>query len=105
MHRRAAIALAFRQVRLLGRRIETLREEAKKTSIHFVRKTGFAGVHPRKAYLILNIRLDHALESPRVAKSEQVSKNRWHHEFRLERPAQVDGERLGLLRDAFELSG
>ncbi len=33
-------------------------EEAKKTSIHLVHGVGFAGAHPRKSYLILNLRTD-----------------------------------------------
>ena len=31
-------------------------EELKKTSTHLVRTVGFASVHPRKTYLILNLR-------------------------------------------------
>src|SRR5437763_4630565 len=77
--------------------------EAKKTSIHLVRQTGFAGVHPRKSYLYLNLRLERALSGPRVAKSEQVSKNRWHNEIRLEAPAQVDDELRGWLQEAYTL--
>ena len=54
-------------------------EEPKKTSIHLVRNVGFAGVHPRKSYLILNLRTDYPLATPRITKSEQVSKNRFHN--------------------------
>ncbi|MBC8075090.1 MAG: hypothetical protein H7Y32_03360, partial [Chloroflexales bacterium] len=35
--------------------IGPFREEAKKTSIHLVNQSGFAGVHPRKSYLYLNL--------------------------------------------------
>src|SRR5690242_2196980 len=47
-------------------------EEPKKTSIHLVHTVGFAGVHPRKSYLILNLRTASMIESPRIVKSEQV---------------------------------
>jgi hypothetical protein len=77
--------------------------EAKKASIHLVRSSGFAGVHPRKSYLYLNLRLDHALSGPRVAKTEQVSKNRWHNEIRLDSPDQIDDELRGWLREAYTL--
>jgi uncharacterized protein DUF5655 len=77
--------------------------EAKKTSIHLVHTGGFAGVLPRKGYLYLNLRLDHALDSPRAAKVEQVSKNRWHNEIRLEHPDQIDAELLSWLREAYTL--
>ena len=77
--------------------------EAKKTSIHLVRSSGFAGVHPRKSYLYLNLRLDRALSGPRVAKTEQVSKNRWHNEIRLDSPDQIDDELRGWLQEAHTL--
>src|SRR4051812_39618982 len=50
------------------------REEPKKTSIHLAKASGFAGVHPRKGYLILNIRTDGPIDSPRVVKREQFSR-------------------------------
>src|SRR5579859_581377 len=66
------------------------REEPKKTSIHLVRTVGFAGVHPRKSYLILNLRTDYPLANLRIAKSEQVSKNRFHNEVKLTSPSDID---------------
>lgn len=92
-----------------GRLIEVLRmlgpfrEDPKKTSIHLVRTTGFAGVHPRKHALVLNLRLDHPLDSPRVLKREQVSTHRFHNEVKLEQPAQVDDELAGWLQAAYDL--
>ena len=86
-------------IRLLG----PFTAEAKKTSIHLVRSSGFAGVHPRKNYLYLNLRLDQPLTGPRIAKSEQVSKNRWHNEIRLDAPDQIDAELLAWLRSAYTL--
>src|SRR5438105_5466819 len=70
-------------------------EEPKKTSIHLVRTVGFAGVHPRKSYLILNLRTDYPIDNPRITKSEQVSKNRFHNEVKLASPGEIDEELLG----------
>ena len=78
-------------------------EEPKKTSIHLVRTVGFAGVHPRKSYLILNLRTASVLESPRIFKSEQVSKNRFHNEVKLTSPHDVDEELRGWLKEAYAL--
>jgi Domain of unknown function (DUF5655) len=75
----------------------------KKTSIHLTRSVGFAGVHPRKSYLYLNIRTDYPIASPRIAKSEQVSKNRFHNELKLTSPDEIDAELLGWLKDAYAL--
>ena len=78
-------------------------EEPKKTSIHLVRNVGFAGVHPRKSYLILNLRTDYPLDNTRITKSEQVSKNRFHNEVKLISPSEIDEELLGWLKDAYSL--
>lgn len=82
-----------------------VKEEAKKTSIHLVRKSAFAGVATRKTALILTLKSDSNLPSPRIAKSEQASANRWHLETRLETPEQVDHELVTWLRKAYELAG
>ncbi len=76
----------------------------KKTSIHLDRRTSFAGVHPKKKWLDLNIRLAEPLKNSRVAKSEQISKNRFHHLVRLHAPTDVDRELIGWLRTAYDLS-
>lgn len=74
--------------------------EPKKTSIHLVNKVGFAGVHPRKSALYLNLRTEHAIENARVVKTEQVSKNRYHNEIKLDSPDAVDAEVRQWLSDA-----
>ena len=79
-------------------------EETKKTSIHLVRKSAFAGVHPRKKYLIITVKAGRALDSPRIFKSEQLSKNRWHHEVKLTSPSEIDAELIGWLSESYELS-
>ncbi len=91
------------------RLLETLRtfgpvqEEPKKSSIHLVHSSGFAGVHPRKSYLYLNLRTASPIENPRITKTEQVSKNRFHNELKLTSPDEIDEELLGWLRDAYVL--
>jgi hypothetical protein len=79
--------------------------EPKKTSIHLVRKVGFAGVHPRKRSMLLNIRTDRAIQDPRVVKAEQVSKNRYHNEIKLTAPDDVDADVRAWLGEAYVLSG
>jgi hypothetical protein len=79
------------------------REEPKQTSIHLAKTTGFAGVHPRKGWLILNLRTAQPITSPRVVKREQVSAHRWHNEVKLTTPDEVDAELVGWLQDAYDL--
>ncbi len=69
-----------------------------------VHTVGFAGIYPRKSYLLLNLRTHRPIESPRITKAEQVSKNRFHNEVKLASPNDVDEELLGWLKDAYGLS-
>ena len=84
--------------------IGAYREEPKKTSIHLATASGFAGIHPRKGALILNLRTEGPIDSPRVVKREQVSRNRWHNEITLSSPGEVDAELIGWLRQAYALA-
>lgn len=80
------------------------REEPKKTSIHLVNRTAFAGVTTRKSAIILTIKSDRRLSSPRTRKSEQTSASRFHHEVKLTSPTEVDSELVKWLQDAYALS-
>ena len=79
-------------------------EDPKKTSIHLVNKTAFAGVATRKSAVILTIKSDRKIPSPRIHKSERTSANRFHHEVKLTAAADVDSELLRWLKDAYALS-
>ena len=79
-------------------------EDPKKTSIHLVRSTAFAGIATRKQSLILTIKLDDDVKSPRVLKRQQASARRWYVEVRVEKPADVDRELVGWLKQAYALS-
>jgi Domain of unknown function (DUF5655) len=86
------------------RKFGTVVEEPKKTSIHLVNKTAFAGVATRKSALVLTIKSDCRLSSPRIHKTEQTSAKRFHHEVKLNSPAEVDAELVAWLKDAYALS-
>jgi len=85
------------------RRLGPFQEEPKKTSVHLVRKSAFAGVQLRRDCLILTIKSDKRIRSSRIKKGEQVSKNRWHSEVKIEGESDLDGELMGWLRAAYEL--
>jgi len=100
-----AVRATYEQILRAARKLGPVTEEAKKTSIHLVRKTAFAGVATRKTTLILTLKSDTDLASKRIIKREQTSANRWHLEVRLESPDQVDRELGGWLKKAYELAG
>ena len=72
----------------------------KKTSIHLVRSSAFAGVHPRKAHLLVTIKAVAPIPGGRIVKSEQVSANRCHLDVKLAVAGDIDAELLAWLREA-----
>lgn len=78
--------------------------EPKKTSIHLNNVSALAGVATRKSYLLLNIKSDHKIDSPRIHKREQLSAGRFHQEVKLTQVTDVDEELMGWLRAAYSLS-
>ena len=87
-----------------SRKFGSVTEEAKKTSIHLVNKTAFAGVATRKIAVVLTIKSDRKLSSPRIHKSEQTSAHRFPHEVKLTSATDVDSEILAWLKNAYAMS-
>lgn len=98
------VRATYARILTAAKRLGPVREDAKKTSIHLVRRTAFAGVATRKDAVILTIKSARDSRSRRIAKREQTSANRWHLDVRLTAPAQVDAELEQWLTRAFELS-
>jgi hypothetical protein len=96
---RATYAAILKAARKLG----PVTEDAKKTSIHLVREAAFAGVATRKDALVLTLKSDTGVASPRIARQQRASANRFHLEVRLESPTQVDAELVGWMAKAYAL--
>jgi hypothetical protein len=99
-----AVRALYDQLVSLLRTLGPIEEDAKKTSIHLNRKSALAGVETRKNYLLLNIKSDHALKSPRIEKAEQVSAKRFHHKVRISSPDDFDEQLITWLKQAYLLS-
>ena len=95
----------YRRLLEAARALGRVAEEPKKTSIHLVRDTAFAGVATRRSSLILTLKSAKDIRSPRVQKREQTSAHRWHIDIRLERPADVDRQLTNWLTAAYDLAG
>lgn len=54
--------------------------------------------------IVLTIGLSHQLDSPRVAVAIEPYPGRWTHHILLSDEAQIDGELLGWLREAWEFA-
>jgi len=88
----------------LAEKFGPVEQDPKKTSIHLNRKTAFAGVAVRKEHLILTIKSDRPIKSPRIFKSEQTSASRYHHEVKLAKLRDLDAELRAWLEEAYNLS-
>jgi len=100
-----AVKSIYERILQESRKFGTVTEEPKKTSIHLVHKSAFAGVTTRKNALILNIKSSAPIRHARIAKSEQISTSRFHQEVKLTSPEEVDPVLVGWLKEAYALSG
>src|SRR4051794_19952516 len=87
------------------RKIGPVAEEAKKTSIHLVHASALAAVETRKGYLLLNLKADHRVEGPRVARAEQLSARRVHFQGELSPPGDNHPQLQGWVPPPPEPSG
>ena len=99
-----AVLATYKAILTAARALGPVTEDPKKTSIHLVRETAFAGVATRKDSLILTLKSDRAVKSPRIHRQEQASARRWHLEIRLAAPADVDAQIRKWLAAAYEIS-
>jgi hypothetical protein len=85
------------------RRIGPIVAEEKKTAIHLKRRAAFAGVHPLKSRLDLNIVSAEPISDRRVTKRDRISASRYHNVVPLSTPRDIDAQLLSWLKSAYEL--
>ena len=95
----------YRRLLMAARAIGPVAEEPKKTSIHLVARTAFAGIATRRSSLILTLKSAKDIRSARIEKREQASAHRWHLEIRLTKPSDVDRQLTSWLSAAYALAG
>lgn len=78
--------------------------QPKKTSIHISHNRAFVGVHPKASYLEVNVVLAREKASPAAETVEQVSKNRFHHFYKLQSSKQLNADFARLLKEAYSLT-
>ena len=78
--------------------------DPKGTCLHLNHRTAFAGLHPRREAMLLNLRSRAPIESPRIRKVERVSANRCHNELQVDSVEAIDGELLQWIAEARALA-
>jgi hypothetical protein len=99
------VHLTYRRILEAARALGSVTEEPKKTSIHLVARTAFAGIATRRSSLILTLKSAKNIRSPRIERREQASAHRWHLEIRLTKPSDVDRQLTTWLSTAYALAG
>jgi hypothetical protein len=99
-----AVRATYDRLLETARSLGPVMEDPKKTSIHLVRRTAFAGIATRRSSLILTLKSAADIRSRRITKREQASANRWHVEIRLFKPADVDRQLAGWMDAAYKLA-
>jgi len=99
-----AVRATYAAILDAARKLGQVKEDPKKTSIHLVRTSAFAGVAAQTRALVLTLKADRRVQSPRIRRAEQASANRWHVEMRLTSPADVDAELRRWLAEAYALA-
>lgn len=79
--------------------------DPKGTCLHLNHRVAFAGLHPRRNALFLNLRTAAPIESPRIRRLEQASANRYHNEMLVASADEIDDELIGWLAGAHALAG
>jgi hypothetical protein len=102
--RDAVLRRIYDRLLTAARRFGTVEEDPKKTSIHLNRASAFAGVATRKSALIITIKSESDIESPRIVRHLKASARRWYLDVRLESPGEVDAEFTRWLKQSFDLS-
>lgn len=99
------VAETYQRILKASREFGQVHEDPKKTSIHLVRRTAFAGIATQKSTLVLTLKAARDITSARIRRHQQASRERWHLEVKLSGPDEVDAEVVSWLRAAYELSG
>jgi hypothetical protein len=94
----------YRAILLASSKFGSFREDPKKSSIHLVNRTAYAGVQTQKAALVLTLKSKVDIPSKRAIRSEKVSANRWYVEFKLTSLTQVDSELLDWLKASYQIA-
>lgn len=78
--------------------------DPKGTCLHLNRRVAFAGIHPRKTGVLLNLRTAAPIDSARMRKTERLSANRYNNETLIESPTALDAELRGWIAEAHSLA-
>ncbi len=99
------VLATFDRIMAIAREWGDIKTEAKKTAIHLMKtETAFAVIGTRKDYLILTVKVENDIRSPRVVKHEQTASGKWQIDIKLTNAKEVDHELQQWMRASYLLA-
>jgi hypothetical protein len=98
-----AVHAIYERVLVRVRRFGPVVADENKTSIDLKSRVAFAGVHPSKSRLDLNIVSEAPIDDDRVKRRDRVSASRYHNIVSLSTPRDVDAQLIEWLKAAYDL--
>lgn len=105
LNRSPAVRQIYDRILDVSQRFGPVKEDPKKTSIHLVNRSAYAGVQNRRELMILTLKSTADIDNKRIFRRLQASANRWYLEIKLTSPEQVDDELIHWLEASYRISG
>jgi hypothetical protein len=105
INRSHEVRLVYDQILRGCKRFGPVIEDPKKTSIHLVNRSAFAGIQTRRESIVLTLKSTLDIDSDRIFRRERASANRWYLYLKLTSPDDVDAEMIRWLETSYRLSG
>ena len=105
VNRSQAVRQIYDRILDVSRGFGPVKEDPKKTSIHLVNCSAYAGVQNRRELMVLTLKSTRDIDSKRIFRRLQASANRWYLEIKLTSPEQVDDELINWLEASYRISG
>jgi hypothetical protein len=104
-NRSPAVRQIYDRILDASRRFGSIKEDPKKTSIHLVNRSAYAGIQNRRELMILTLKSSTDIDNKRIFRRQRASANRWYLEIKLTSPEQVDDELIDWLEASYRISG
>jgi len=105
VNRSPAIRQIYDRILEISRGFGSIKEDPKKTSIHLVNRSAYAGIQNRRDVMVLTLKSTTDIPNERIFRRLQASANRWYLEIKLTSPEQVNDELTDWLEASYRISG
>src|SRR6185437_10875595 len=98
-----AVRALYRKLAVAVRRIGPFEETRTKIGINFVRGAVFLTAEPQIKVLRLTVKSEAPITSPRILRSDHMTRTRWHNDLKIGVEQEIDRELMGWIKVSYEL--